>query len=352
MEPVNLKGAAASYLISRARAHGVPLGVHVDVTYECDLACVHCYLEDRKRKELSLEEYEALFDDLRALGTLYMLISGGEIFYRPDGLDIVKAARARRFDTHLITHGGHITDEVADELAEIGVRVVNMSIYSDEPTAHDTVTKVPGSWQRTVDAAKRLRARGVPVTFKFVVMDLNADKVIAMRDFAASLGCHITFDADIKGDNTGSDHLMDLGLDPDKKAAMMGCVYPNLVESDMLPVFSPDDHTCMAGNSSCYISPDGTVQPCLDWNQNAGNLRDQSFTEIWQTSPVFLSARTIRRSSFSGCSSCENFSHCSLCPARSHRETGSTTGSAPSKCRETMAKTLAFEDAKSTDAAE
>jgi radical SAM protein with 4Fe4S-binding SPASM domain len=100
----------------------------------------------------------------------------------------------------------------------------------------------------------------------------------------------------------------------------------------------------MAGNASCYTSPDGTVQPCLDWTESAGNIREHKFSELWLNAPVFVHARTIRRGSFSGCVDCSNHGHCGLCPARSLRETGSPTGTAPSKCRETISNTLAWMD--------
>lgn len=343
MEPFEVGTGAQLWLVNRARQAVVPLGVHIDVTYECDLACVHCYLSDRKRAELTLAEYEALFDELRAMGTLHLLISGGEIFVRPDGLDIVRAARARRFEVRLITHGGHITDAIADALAELSIAVVAMSVYSADAATHDAITQVPGSWARTTAAARRLAQRGVATLMKCVLMTQNRDAVDGMRRLAEEIGCAVEFSLDIKGDNSGSDALLDLNIEPGEKIALMGCVYPQLIDPAGVASFSPDQYTCMAANASCYIGPDGTVQPCLDWTENAGNIRDQSFGEIWRTSPVFVAARTIRRSSFEGCSSCDSFSRCGLCPAKAYRETGSTTGSAPSRCRETLALDLARE---------
>ncbi|MCB9507403.1 MAG: radical SAM protein [Myxococcales bacterium] len=342
MEAVDARDGARAWLVARAQQLVVPIGVHIDVTYRCDLDCVHCYLADRKRAELSLEEYEELFDELRALGTLFLLVSGGEIFHRPDGLEILRAARKRRFELRIITHGGHIDAPLAAQLAELGIAVVAMSIYSADAGEHDAITKVPGSWERTVGAARHLHAVGVPVLFKCVLMTGNRGVARSLSALADSVGAKVEFSVDMKGDNKGSDELMGLGVDLQERLAVFDCVYPQLVDADALPAFSPDDHTCLAGNASCYISPDGTVQPCLDWEEPAGNVRDASFSEIWLDSPVFRRARTIRRSSFSNCQPCENVSNCGLCPARAHRETGSTTGSAPSKCRETTAMALGF----------
>jgi len=341
MEPVDATTPAQTYLLRRARAAGVPLGVHIDLTYECDLACVHCYLADRRRRELTLDEYRSLFDELRELGTLHLLVSGGEIFYRDDAIEILRAARERRFEVRLITHGGRIDEAIADALAEMGIACTSMSIYASNARQHDAVTKVPGSWERTLRGARLLINRGMTVKFKCVLMRINPTEISAMRELARDVGCCIDFSVDIKGGNNGSDDLMGLNLNAADKVAMLGCVYPSLADATSAEQFSPDRYTCMAGNASCYIGPDGSVQPCLDWEQVAGQLRETSFTEIWKSSAVFLNARAIRRSSFTGCTDCTSFGSCNLCPARAYRETGSTTGSAPSVCRETLARTLA-----------
>ena len=169
-----------------------------------------------------------------------------------------------------------------------------------------------------------------------------------MRALGRELGATVEFAPNIKGGNDGSESLLDLNASLDEQVRVLGCVYPEMADQASLDYFTPDMHTCMAGNASCYISPDGTVQPCLDWLEPAGNIRDGSIAEIWASSPVFLRARGIRRSSFEGCSSCENFGACSLCPARAYRETGSPTGSAPSKCRETTAKRIAHQQSTRT----
>lgn len=342
MEAFQPISGAQRYLVQRARAHQVPLGVHVDVTLRCDLACQHCYLDDRRRNELSLAEYDELFAQLKAAGTLHLLISGGEIFHRRDGIEIIELAARHRFEIRLITHAGHITPELAARVAACRVAVVSISLYATTPDVHDRVTLVPGSFERTIAGARALIDAGVPVNFKAVLMNINPVDVDELRAFAAGMRASIEFSVDIKGGNGGTDDLMELNLPPEQRVAMLGCVYPTMVDSGGVSNFSPDEYTCMAGNASCYISPDGTVYPCLEWHEVAGNVRDQDFATIWHEAPVFRHARTIRRGSFSGCGGCEHFGHCGLCPARALRETGSPTGTAASKCQETSVRAMAF----------
>ena len=99
-------------------------------------------------------------------GTLSLLISGGDPFLRPDGIDIIRAARERHFDVRINTHGNFIDDELADTLAEIGIAKVSISVYSANPEHHDAVTLIPGSHSKSIAAGRRLVARGVAVNFK------------------------------------------------------------------------------------------------------------------------------------------------------------------------------------------
>ena len=164
-----------SGFVKAAMAQCIPLNVHWDLTWRCDHKCVHCYLTDRRKDDLTLDEAIGVLDQLVDAGTLSLLISGGDPFLRPDGIDIIKAARARDFDVRINTHGNFIDDELADVLAEIGVAKVSISVYSDNPEHHDAVTLIPGSHAKSVAAARRLVDRGVTVNFKTPVMVQNRD---------------------------------------------------------------------------------------------------------------------------------------------------------------------------------
>ena len=92
------------FLMQVAFEDTIPLGWHVDLTYRCDLSCSHCYLEDRRRREMTVDEYREFFAELADLGCLYLLVSGGDLFVRPDAMEILRAAARHQFDMTLITH--------------------------------------------------------------------------------------------------------------------------------------------------------------------------------------------------------------------------------------------------------
>ena len=163
MDPIN----------RRAMDMGVPLSVHIDPTWRCNERCIHCYLDHGEADELSLSELRELLDQMADAGTLFLTLSGGEIFLRRDLFAIVEHARLRGFDIKLKTNAILIGEKEAARIAELGVHQVQISVYSHGPQVHDAITKVPGSLERTLRAVGLLRAHCVHVVIACVLMKPN-----------------------------------------------------------------------------------------------------------------------------------------------------------------------------------
>src|SRR5438045_6758485 len=83
---------------------GIPIDVHVDVTYRCNERCVHCYLDHDDHGEMTTAEIKGLLDQMADAGVFFLVLSGGEIFLRRDLLDIVEHARKLQFAVKLKTN--------------------------------------------------------------------------------------------------------------------------------------------------------------------------------------------------------------------------------------------------------
>lgn len=326
-------GAEASRMGSffdRAIEQSIPLFVQWDLTWRCDHKCVHCYLTERRQAELSLAEGERILDELAAAGTLFLLLSGGDPFLRPDAMDIVRAARRRQFDVKINTHGNFIDEALADALAEAGVAKVAMSLYSTDPDEHEAVTLIPGSHAKTVEAARRLRARGIAVGLKTPLMQHNRGHYQEVGALARELGCDWESDAHIMADDQNDFGLCGIGAPAaDRILGVMrgfeGVIDEVRAVRDLAETPS-DRPTCSAGTASAYITPDGRLQPCVNWREDIGSLREHSFAALWwgeagraQTAAV----RAIRRASYlQDCGGCTFHGKCGYCPGISHAETG------------------------------
>ena len=331
---------AAGSFLSRAAQRPIPLCVHWDLTWRCDLACAHCYITDRHRAELSYDECVMILDQLVDAGTLILLFSGGEIFLRPDALDILRAARERTFEVRLTTHGNHIDDAVASALAEIGISRVALSLYSADPAEHDGLTGRPGSHRRTLQAARRLSDRGVRLQLKTPVTLCGRWGWADVGEIADALGADWEIDGNILPDDRGDWSVCSLGLSWEERMLAFMVEIERRNEAvpplDSLPAASSESRPCSAGITSAFVAPDGDLLPCVNWRETVGNLRSQPFSELWGGSPVLARIRDLRRrDSLKDCEGCSFAGQCALCPGISHRETGDATRRSAWVCERT-----------------
>jgi MoaA/NifB/PqqE/SkfB family radical SAM enzyme len=110
-------------LKQRALSAAQPLAGYLELTYRCNWRCVFCY--NPRHSDLvglTLAEWTEVLDDLRALGTLSLTLTGGEPLTHPQFLAIASAASARRFAVRIFTNGTLVSDEMADAIATIRPR--------------------------------------------------------------------------------------------------------------------------------------------------------------------------------------------------------------------------------------
>ena len=78
---------------------------------------------------------------------------------------------------------------------------------------------------------------------------------------------------------------------------------------------------CLGGTGFAFISHVGQVQPCGYLEVDSGNVREKSFKDIWENSPVFRDLRDLRK--YRGkCGGCEYIRVCGGCRARAFESTG------------------------------
>jgi radical SAM protein with 4Fe4S-binding SPASM domain len=308
----------------------------------CNERCIHCYRVIEDRAELTTDELVALLDDLARAGTLYLTFSGGEIFLRKDLMQLIEHARRRHFDVRLKSNALLMTAEVAARLAALGVRQVDISIYSAEPAIHDWVTKVPGSLERSLEGAALLRDVGIKVRLNCPLMKQNVGQYKAIRALAERLGVLCGFDPMITAKNDGDASPVSLRItrkdlaevlqDPEvnPQCGTVPAAMADGVRSDL------DDLPCGASHNACYVSAYGDVMPCVAMPIACGNVRDEPFADIWHRSPAMRRVRAIRIRDLHTCSSCAASPFCTRCPGQALVETGDLYGPSPANCEHAL----------------
>jgi radical SAM protein with 4Fe4S-binding SPASM domain len=329
----------------RAARANVPLSVLFEITGRCSLDCEHCYLDIRHPpEEMSTAEIERILGELAEAGALFLTVSGGEVFLRRDLFHILAHARRLGFAVRLFTSGTRLGRAHARALAALRLVAVEMSLYSAEPAVHDAVTRRPGSFRHTVRAAIRLRRAGVPVVLKAPVLAPTAAGYRELMDLCARLGAEVKLDPGIiirrDGDPTPA------RLRPSAEALARVLADPDVFGSErpLPPPAAPDEAPCAIGRRTCRIGPDGSVYPCSTYPDPVGNVRTQSFREIWlgAPSPLLRELRSITwRDVGPTCSSCEKSGYCNRCLALAVIEHGDARRPVLESCRLAWAHDIA-----------
>ena len=337
-------------LVRKTVERHLPWNVHIDLTYRCNERCVHCYLDHHDYGEMTTREVKNVLDQLAEAGALFLTFSGGEIFLRPDLFELIAYGRGLNFDVSLKTNALLIDESRARKLRELGIRKIQISIYSADVAIHDAITKVPGSLDRSLRAVQFLLAEGLQVKLACPLMKQNLAGFREVQSLAEELGVPYMLDLTITPMMDGGDGVLALRSSAaellqvlqDQNLNSRACTPP---ETEPKPAFitgsstssgiessAYDDIPCSAGHNSCYISPYGDVSPCVQMPKPAGNLRKQRFDEIWYGSKEMQRVRAVRESQLPLCSSCSIRGYCERCPGLAQMEGGDLLGAYERAC--------------------
>lgn len=315
------KKSVASILEAMRPDSHFPWSAMIEIADRCNEACVHCYQVQGQKGELSTEAWKQVIDELAEMGVLLLTISGGEATLRHDFLELVEHARARSFAVKLFTNGLRVTRELASRLGELGVMEAQISLYSARAEEHDRVTRVPGSFQKSLDAARHLREAGVAVVLKTPLMVSNADEIDEFVELVTSVG---------------ADYQLDPTLDPreDGDAAperlrmsdaqyLVARSHPKLVARPPdVPERDPQASVCGACSGNVHIEANGEMRPCTQLQVPVGHAVRDGVRAAWEGD---ASARQIRETSWAdlpGCRECALRNVCARCFAVARVEAG------------------------------
>ena len=301
-------------------------------TNKCNLTCKHCYQDacpDACANELTTDEARTLIDQIAAAGFKIMIFSGGEPLMRPDIYDLVAYAANKGLRPVFGTNGTLITPEVAGRLKECGACAMGISLDSLDRAKHDSFRGLEGAWDATVAGMRACREVGLPFQIHTTVLDWNEHEVCDITDFAVEHGAIAHYIFFLIPVGRGK-YINDTSLKVAANERLLRQIMAKQAEVsiDVKPTCAPQftrvaeqlgvktrfERGCLAGLTYCIVSPEGVVRPCAYMTEEAGNVREQSFDEIWKTSPVFERLRT--REYGGSCGTCDFRAGCGGCRAR------------------------------------
>jgi len=315
-----------------------------EVTAACNLSCDYCRASataSPDEAELSTEDAMAFIDQVAPERPM-MILSGGEPLLRTDLFDLAKYATDRGVRVSLASNGTLITPETVDKIKEAGIARVSISLDGPTPEVHDAV-RGPGSFDLAMRGIENLRGK-VDFQINMTITKENLDAVCATMDLAERLGAvafHLFFLVP-----TGRGREEEL-VTPEEQDGILRWVAKEckqrrievkvtcapqygrvvrevLTESERKRMMGS---SCLAGTGFVFVSRTGDVCPCGYLPVVAGNVREESFPDIWKSSPVFLDLR--KRELKGRCGRCDYRKVCGGCRARAYAKTGDYLESDP-----------------------
>jgi len=239
----------------------------IEVTARCNERCIHCYADsDPERSEfLSLDEIKSALDQAREFGRAFVQFTGGDPLIHPQLVEAVAHAANLDFaGIEIYTNGLLLSESLLQRLATYHPRL-SFSMYADRADIHDAITRLPGSWKRTLDAIRRAMLAGFEVRAGIVLMPENISRAGHMTAFLKN---ELGLEAE------------QIRFDPVKQTGRGRFMH----EAEQILV-APDAHSSnRPSRGKLCISADGNVYPCIFARHNGlGNIRKQSLAAMLAT---------------------------------------------------------------------
>jgi radical SAM protein with 4Fe4S-binding SPASM domain len=320
-------------LHEQAPGDRVPITGSIEVTERCNLRCVHCYINqpagdaEAKSRELSLDEWRSLLDQMVDEGCLWLLLTGGEPFLRPDFLEIYTHAKKIGMLLTVFTNGTTISPRIADHLAEWRPFAIEITLYGHTRETYERVTGVPGSYDRCMQGIELLLERELPLRLKSMIFTLNQHEVWDMKAYAQELGLDYRFDAALNARLDGDGQLAALRISPQEVVALdladegRAAEWREFCDKFWGPPPHPQYlYQCGAGGTTFHVDAYGQFSACMMARVPSYDLRGGTFHEGWQEfMPRVLEQQWSQETR---CNDCELTVLCEQCPGWAQLESG------------------------------
>jgi AdoMet-dependent heme synthase len=403
-----------------------------ELTKGCNLRCIHCRAtatELSAPSDLSTEAARDIIDQIVAVSTPILVLSGGEPLFRSDIFQLARYGTDKGLRVALATNGTLVTKHVARMIVDSGVQRVAISLDGADALTHDTFRGIPGAFDAAIAGFRNLKNLGMSVQINTTIARHNAHQLPQVLELAKSLGADALHTFLLVPVGCGVDIAAEQMVPPEEYERMLNWFYdrsleggiemkatcaphyfrvvrqrrvaehrsaaaasqaakpvpeaapaPTIGPTEMAmpgstgielkpqgmgrtsvgqPVGHPGSHPtdmnamtkgCLAGTAVCFISHEGEVYPCGYLPALAGDLRKQSFADIWEKSVVFNQLRDTNNLE-GKCGCCEFRNICMGCRARAYAATGNYLDEEPFCVYEPQAKGLKKEKDAPTEVA-
>lgn len=346
---VPVESKITTYLHAKAAKNGQPLNGTFELTPCCNMSCKMCYVWKSKEEQeaiaplLTAAEWLGLGQQAKEEGLLYLLLTGGEPFLRPDFRDILVGLHRMGFIITINSNGTLIDEDVVAWLKETPPAAVNITLYGASDETYDRLCGNPKGFTQTMRAIYLLREAGISVKLKYSSTPYNVDDMEEIFAFAKTEGLFVQATSymfpPLRRDE--SQVGKNIRFSPEE-AAYQSARIAALVNGEEAFLESMKNHAplsllantkedcleiesqgegirCRAGKCAFWITWEGKMLPCGMFPGSQGvSVRHKGFAHVWEQ--VHESAMGIRLPA--KCGACTLKQQCKACAAVVLTETG------------------------------
>lgn len=312
--------------------NNIPLSVYVELTYRCNLKCIHCYQSDKANDELTFKEISMFLDEISEMGTLFLVFTGGEPLLREDFWEIASYGKKKNFALYLYTNATLISEEIARDLKKLNFLSVHLSLLGATPEVNDKITGIKGSFSKILKAIEHLKKYRVGILAKSTIIKENFHQTDDLKKLAKELDIELIMSPVLfsKRDGSSTDFYR-------LNSKQLKSYYRQSKISEIKNTFSQREKTdglfCAIGKTFVAITPEGKIYPCLSIPYSAGNIRDKSFKEIWNYSNILNQLRQHSLCETDECFKCPAKNYCIRCSGFSIMESGKFFSPSDQACK-------------------
>lgn len=304
-----------------------PLRVFYDITYACNLRCIHCFTDSgtKDADELSLDEKLTLAENLSDLGVHRVSIAGGEPLICPDTIPFIERCRELGLAVSMTTNGTLMDEKTISILNRLSLKSLTVSI---DGVKEKSIGRIRGmtAFYKASDALKLLKKSYLGgYSIKATLMKPNIDELEDIVRYAVKYGCGAVKFNCVRLDGRANENASTLGLTREeyirtvKKIESLKQKYEgDIAVKGPLNIFSKEQYDyihelgfgCFGGKESICIDPMGNVRPCAHFPEHfiCGNVREQSIGDIWRNSIVLKQFAELEGNET--CRSCTSYNKC------------------------------------------
>ena len=322
-----------------------------ETTRNCNLACVHCRASATLgpyQNELTTEESFKLLDQIADVAKPIIILTGGEPLLREDIFDIASYGTELGLRMVMALNGTLLTVPVAEKLVAAGIKRLSISLDGATADSHDRFRKVDGAFDGALAGVEAAKTAGLEFQINTTITKANLEEIPRIHKLTAGLGAvaHHIF---LLVPTGRGKYIVDQAIDAAEYEEVLNWFYDQRDRSSMELKATCAPHYyrilrqrarkegkkitfeshgldavtrgCLGGIGFCFISHRGDVQPCGYLTLDCGNVRKQSFADIWSTAEVFTTLRDYDKLE-GKCGECEYKRVCGGCRARAFEATG------------------------------